>query len=116
MKSAAAAFDNFVHKYPDGAIQFINQNGVTYRFGTAAVPINEFSITMPVGAYTLSGHDGNGGTASATGSEEMALIINSQTVNIHDTTTILNVVVTPTCALFLISDGPRNFVSVKLVC
>ena len=59
-------------------------------------------MTLPVGTYTLTGS----GSARAIleGNSEMVLEINSQTIEITESTTSINVTVTPLVALILVAD------------
>ena len=82
-------------------MEFTNSNNLSYTF-TSIIPLNEFSMTLPVGTYTLTGS----GSARAIleGNSEMVLEINSQTIEITESTTSINVTVTPLVALILVAD------------
>lgn len=103
LKSAPADdFDSFIHKYPAGTLTFVNSDGIEYSFTTGTTSIDQFSITLPIGTYTLTGE---GGIPEKWGDPVMALSIDSQEIVIEESTTSINVTVTPQCALFLISDA-----------
>ena len=101
LKSSQVDFNNFKHKYPPGTLTFKRSGGPTYTFNTGSLPIDQFSITLPIGTYTLTGE---GGTPNIHGSAIMSFTISSQDVTITDTTTLVDVTLTPTCALFLVAD------------
>ncbi len=101
LKSQQVDFDSFTHKYPSGSLTFITATGVTYTFNTGSSPIDNFSFTLPVGSYTLSGE---GGLPDGYGSSTISFTISSQVITIEETTTEIDVTLTPTCALFLVSD------------
>lgn len=94
-------FDNFIHKFSAGNINFTNSDGVRYKFHTLTYPINEFEITLPSGDYTITG---SGGNTNPLGLETMAFEIPSQNVSITESTTQINITLKPTCALFLVAD------------
>jgi len=96
------AFESFTHKYPTGMVlTFSTTNGLIYTFNTGGTPLNEFGFTLPVGEYSISGTTGG---MTWSGDSWMALAINSQSVTITESTTQLDISVTPLCALILISD------------
>ncbi len=101
LKSHQVDFDSFIHKYPTGSLKFSNSSGVNYNFNSGSSTIDNFSITLPVGSYTLSGE---GGIPDKYGWDKMSFTISSQDITIEESTTEIDVTVTPSCALFLVSD------------
>jgi len=116
LKSEADTFDTFTHKYPVGTLVFINSDEVTYTFNTGETVIDSFSITLPVGKYKLSGTgmDGNRLDRYSHGKARMALEIAEQEINITETTTQINVTVTPQCGLFLVYD-PESLINIAYI-
>jgi len=97
----ADVFDSFSHKYSGGELHFEAPSGAIYVFDTNGQNMEGFAITLPVGTYTLSGH---GGIADSRGTNAMTFNIPEQDVIINESTTSIDMTVSPTCALLLVAD------------
>ncbi len=100
LKSASEdPFDGFTHKFAEGKISFTDSEGVVYTFGEG--PIDGMPITLPVGEYTLTGE---AGSPFDNGNHTLSFLIEEQQATISESTTLINITVTPTCALILVYD------------
>lgn len=104
-KSTADEFSSFVHKYPTATITFVNEHDEIYNF-TTDVPLDEYSFALPIGDYTISG---TGGNREKLGDLAMALTIDQQQIIITESTTSVDITVTPTVSLFLVAEEGDQF-------
>ncbi len=102
LKSIEALFDGFEHKYTGGTLNFEAPSGVVYGFDTQDTPIDEFVFSLTPGTYSLTGA---GLPGASVGRDGMIFNIGAQEITITESTTAIDVVVTPTCALILVSDA-----------
>lgn len=94
-------FDDFTHKYPSGSLTFVNSENMTFYYNTEPYPIDKFSVTLPVGNYSISGE---AGLSDPLGANTMSFTLPLQDITIEESTTEIDISVTPTCALFIITD------------
>ena len=99
---SGSIFDNFLHTYPTGNLTFTKSNGFVFTFNSGGTPLDEFSITLPVGDYIVSGEGGDSPTWAPM--TAMSLAINSQSISVTESTTQIDITATPTCTCIVVAD------------
>jgi hypothetical protein len=94
-------FDSFSHKYAPAKIYFEVNKYVRHTVYTANKDINKYLVKLPVGTYTVFGGDIKYNWYFGA---KMGYYINKQEITIIDTTTVINLKVSPKCGLLLIVD------------
>jgi len=100
MKSAELEYTDFEHKYKGADITFISSEGKEWQF-TTTTDLESFSISLPVGTYTVSGEST---IPSRYGEKDASYTISNQDIIITTGVEKVNITITSTCALILVKD------------
>lgn len=98
-------FDEFEHQYPtNSSITFTSTNtlpGNTYAYTTGDSTIQTCLFTLPIGEYNVTG---NGGNYCYLGKPQIKYTIAEQNIEITNTTTHINLILTPNCTCIILYD------------
>jgi len=104
MKSTSVAYTDFKHKYKGADVTFTNSDGQTWQFNTTT-NLEDFSISLPTGTYTVSGQSSRAMPFPQTGA---SYVIPVQEIIVTNDTETVNITVTSTCTLILIENSAKQ--------